>query len=445
MSEKRLLIVEDEENLRASIRRLFIDSDIQLIESENGKRGLKMLIEHLPDVVVVDYRMPQMDGLEFIKAAKSLRPDVPVIVMTAHGNKTTSVHFLKEGAFRYMEKPFRPDEFKIVVNEAFDHHQLIVENKKLQTISDLENEFPEIIGNSRSMKGLFDLIKKVAPTDITVMVQGESGTGKELIAQAIHEESHRSEKPFIRFNCAALPETLIESELFGYEKGAFTGADSQRLGRFELAHEGTIFFDEIGELSLSMQVKLLRVLQEREFERVGGSSTIKADVRVIAATNQNLEDMTIAKTFREDLFYRLNTFPLYVPPLRERGDDVLLIATHFLKKYAKEYNMPVETFSDDALELLRKYEWKGNVRELQNVVSRAVVLSTDGTIPSGLLPLSPREGHHILDIALQEEMTEEELVRAYAREVYRRVGYNKKEAAERLCINYRTLISRLRD
>jgi len=275
------------------------------------------------------------------------------------------------------------------------------------------------------------------------MVQGESGTGKELIAKAIHERSSRKDQPFIRFNCAALPETLIESELFGHEKGAFTGAEEQKMGRFELAQGGTLFFDEIGELNPFMQVKLLRVLQEREYERVGGTQTLAADVRIIAATNQNLQEMMGKGKFREDLYFRLNNFPIMVSPLRERGDDVILLAQYFLEKYSKEYSVDIKGFTDGALAMLKRYCWKGNVRELQNVISRSIILASDGMISENTLNIHTQPSSNFIHQVAQERLTEAELVNMYAKEVYKRSGYNKKEACLVLDINYRTLVSRL--
>ncbi len=445
MEKNKVLVIDDEPNLIASIKRLLADKNMHVYEAHNGKEGLKLAFETSPETIIVDYKMPEMNGLEFIKAVQTVKPDIPIIVMTAHGDKNTALQFLKEGAFRYLEKPFRPEEFTLVVQEALAHYALVLENEKLQQISELEHKYSELIGNSAPMIKLYSLIEKIAKTDITVLIQGESGTGKELIAKAIHEKSNRASKPFIRFNCAALPETLMESELFGHEKGAFTGAEKQKLGRFELAEAGTIFLDEIGELSLPMQVKLLRILQEREFERVGGVTTIKANVRVIAATNQNFETMIEQKQFREDLYYRLNSFPVHAAPLRERGDDVIMLATYFLEAYSTEYNVKIKGFSEAAKRLLKNYHWKGNVRELQNIISRAVILCTGNEITENLLPLETNTPSNFstLEKLIQEHITEDTLVKRYAQEVYKRCNYNKKDTADWLQINYRTLMTRL--
>lgn len=443
MSNASLLVIDDEQHLITSIARLFTDDSITIMKAANGKEGLKKVMSEQPDVVVVDYKMPEMDGLEFIKAVKAVRPELPVIVMTAHGDKDTAVHFLKEGAYRYLEKPFESDEFRLMVLDAVKQHHLLVENEKLHQMVHLNDRFGEIVGESPPMKTLFDFINKVAKTDITVLIQGESGTGKELVAKAIHDHSSRASRPFIRFNCAALPETLIESELFGHEKGAFTGAEKRKLGRFELAHQGTIFLDEIGELDLNMQVKLLRILQEKELERIGGIETVKVDVRIIAATNRDLEAMIAEKTFREDLYYRLNYFPISVPPLRERGQDILLLATYFLKKYAKEYHRNVTGFTEEAIDVLLHYSWKGNVRELQNIIARAVILSSDPRIGPDILSIGRSGQLSQVEKAVNQMLTEDELVRLYAREIYRKCDYNKKETAKVLNINFRTLNSRL--
>ncbi len=446
MDQARILIVDDEPHLTASIFRIFSNDPVHMFQAADGKEGLQQVMQISPDVIVVDYKMPQMDGLEFLKAVQSIRSDIPVIVMTAHGNKAASVQFLKEGAFRYLEKPFRPDEFRLVVFEALEHHRLKIENSKLQQMVELQESFSELVGSSPPMLDLYQMIERIAETDITVLIQGESGTGKELVAKAIHEKSKRAGKPFIRFNCAALPESLIETELFGHEKGAFTGADERKLGRFELADKGTLFFDEIGELSLAMQVKLLRVLQEREFERVGGTVTVKSDVRFIAATNQNLDTMMASGTFREDLFFRLSRFPLRVFPLRERGDDVVKLAHYFLKQYALEYGANVTGFTDGAVTMLQRYSWKGNVRELQNVISRAVILSQTplvNEIALGLYGTSSLPELSIFEKLAQDPVSEEDLVRRYAQEILKKCSGNKKQACEVLKINYRTLVSRL--
>ena len=440
----KLLAIDDESSIIASIHGILGD-DFHILEANNGKEGLKVLTAEQPDVVVVDYMMPELNGIEFIKAAKSIYPNIPIIVMTAHGDKQLALTFLKEGAFRYVEKPFDVEEFRLTIEDAKNHYHLIQENAKLHNIIALSDEFPEIIGESKAMQHVFNMINKVAETDVTVLVQGETGTGKELIAKAIHEKSDLKDGPFIRFNCAALPETLIESELFGHEKGSFTGADHTKLGRFELANNGTIFLDEVGELNPNMQVKLLRVLQEREFERVGGTSTIKINVRVVAATNRKLQNMVDGSTFREDLFYRLSVFPIDVPPLRERENDAALLAQYFLDRYKKRYNKSIDSFADTAMQYISEYQWKGNVRELENVISRAVILCQDHHITERHLSIDRPSTSNFIQDAIHNRWSEQDLVKHYAREVFRHCGESKKDTAEFLEINFRTLVSRLED
>ena len=443
MEAKKVLVIDDEEYVRQSIHDTLQGNGYIIEEADNGKNGLKKMTDLNPDVVVVDYKMPEMNGLEFIKASKSINADVPVIIMTAHGNKELSLHFLKEGAFRYVEKPFDIEEFSHTVQDAISHHNLLNENKKLHDIIQINEEFPEIIGDSPKMLEVFELINKVANTDLTILINGESGTGKELIAQAMHEKGNVSSGPFIRFSCAALSETLIESELFGHEKGAFTGAEKLKLGRFELAQNGTIFLDEVGELSLNTQAKLLRILQEKEFERIGGTQTITTNARVVTATNRNLKEMVDNKTFREDLYYRLNVFPIKIPPLRERGKDIEQIAQFFLTKFCTKYNKKINTFSKRALDAIMAYKWNGNIRELENVISRGVILCTSTQIDIDSLGIEVGNDKNPIQYALDEKLTEEALVKRYAQAVYKQCDFSKKETAAFLNINYRTLISRL--
>jgi DNA-binding NtrC family response regulator len=439
----KILAIDDESSIIASIHGILGDEDYHIVSANNGKTGLKALTAEQPDLVIVDYMMPELNGIEFIKAAKSIYPNTPIIVMTAHGDKQLSLSFLKEGAFRYVEKPFDVEEFRLTVADAAKHHALLRENAKLQDILKINDDFPEIVGDSPAMKMVFETISKVADTDITVLILGESGTGKELIAKAIHEKSALRDGPFIRFNCAALPETLIESELFGHEKGSFTGAEQTKLGRFELAQNGTIFLDEVGELSQSMQVKLLRILQEREFERVGGTTTIQVNVRVVAATNRNIQAMVASGDFREDLYYRLSVFPLELPPLRERRGDALALAKYFLQRYSKRYHKQFAGFSETAMSFISDYQWKGNVRELENVISRAVILCSDPVITDRHLSIERTSSSNFIQEAIHNKWTESDLVKYYANEVFRFCDENKKETAEFLDINFRTLVNRL--
>lgn len=450
MMKDTLLIVDDEEPVRRAILRLFQDEAIQVILAGNGKEGLTKIREFLPKVIITDYKMPEMDGLEFIKATKALFPETMVIVLTANGDREVSVRFLKEGAYRYLEKPFDLDELKLTVKQALAQYRLETDNRKLHSIIRIHDDTNIIIGQSAVMTQFFQMLEPIAKTDETVLLQGESGTGKSLFARAIHEKSRRHDAPFVEFNCAAFNESLIESELFGHEKGAFTGAEALHQGRFELAHQGTIFLDEISELSLGMQVKLLRVIQESELERVGGTKTLKVDVRIIAASNQNLERAIAQGTFREDLFFRLNVLPITVPPLRERGDDIVNLANHFLGVMAKKYNKGVTGFTEGSKKLMLEYNWKGNVRELRNVVSRAVILCLQPLVDEELMsqillkkPLQDVTMPEIVQTAFKQEMTELQLVKLYAKEIYKKYQESKKETARVLDINFRTLNRRL--
>jgi len=443
MGKPTVLIVDDEELATTPLSLYLTQQGATVFVEPNGKKALDSVTKHHPKVVITDYKMPEMDGLAFLKAVKSIEPDVPVIILTAYHNKSLHLEFLKEGAYRYLTKPYQPEELVILVNEAAHHYHLVKERKKLHYLLALENEFPEIIGQSQAIKNMFSLVAKVSRTDATVLIEGETGTGKELIAKAIHEVSLRKGHPFIRFNCAALTETLIESELFGYEKGAFTGADHAKPGRFELANSGTLFFDEIGELSLNMQVKFLRVIQEKEFERVGGTHSLLTDVRFIAATNRNLSQMVQKGTFREDLYYRLNSFPIQVPSLRERRSDISLLVEHFLVKFSREHKISRKKITPEALEILKQYNWKGNIRELQNVISRALILSDEAYITEAHLPSFEMEMPLWVKTAAHQDLTEEELVCLYAKKIYEKYKFNKKETAKILNINFRTLNRRL--
>jgi len=367
--------------------------------ASSGQAGLALVDQRAFDLIVTDYRMEGMDGIEVLKQSKMKAPGTEVLIITAYGTIELAVEAMKLGAVDFITKPFSHDEFKLKIERLLERVQ---ERKELARISDeniylrdeLEEQFNygEIIGKSRAMQEVYRTIEKVAATDSSVLIYGESGTGKELVARAIHKQSPRKDKPFIRVNCGALVETLLESELFGHEKGAFTGATKRKKGRFELAHQGSIFLDEIGDISPAMQLKLLRVLQEKEFERVGSEETIQVDVRVLAATNKNLSELVQQGKFREDLFYRLHIIPIYLPPLRERKEDIPLLAQHFLKQLAGELNKPVRQLSDAALEKLVNYSWPGNVRELENVLERAIVLSDKPVIDAADLPILQATG-----------------------------------------------------
>jgi two-component system NtrC family response regulator len=395
-----LLIVDDERNYLFVLEDLLGEEGYRVVTADSGQEALKIIQEHELDLVITDMKMPGMDGMALLDQVHAQNPELPVIMMTAYGTVEKAVEAMKKGAFDYIKKPFENEELKLTIRKAVEHHRLIRHNRHLSHELVERYQFSNIIGKSVSMQRIYQLIEKVAPTKATVLITGESGTGKELIARAIHYNSLRKEYPFVSVNCGALPENLLESELFGHEKGAFSGAVSQRRGRFELAHDGTLFLDEISEMSSSLQVKLLRVLQEMEFERVGGAQTLKVDVRVVAASNRDLKTEVSKDRFRSDLFYRLNVVHIHLPPLRERKDDISLLVNHFLEKYSKESDRSFLKIDSEALRHLFDYFWPGNVRELENAIERAVILSSGELItlkdfPSEIIqsePLKPPKG-----------------------------------------------------
>ena len=393
-----VLIVDDEPDIRlvmsANLRKDGYDVDA----AGDGSEALRKLEARDYDVVVLDHQMPNLTGMQFLSrlrngaAAGTGNADVPVIVITAYGTIEMAVQAMKDGAYSYLTKPVRYEELTLQVKNAVERHRLSREVRNLRSAVEERYRFSSIIGRNPRMQEIFQAVSTVAETDATVLIQGESGTGKELIARAIHYNSQRKDKPFVVVSCSALPETLLESELFGHEKGAFTGAIRQRIGRFEMAEGGTIFLDEIGEMSMPVQLKLLRVLQEREIERVGGGQTIKVDVRVIAATHRDLQQAMQERQFRQDLYYRLNVVPIKLPPLRDRPDDVPLLAAHFLQKYAAKNQKPGMTLSQEALGALCSYAYPGNVRELENIIERAVIMEKGDTIQRGDLGFTSSSG-----------------------------------------------------
>jgi two-component system, NtrC family, response regulator AtoC len=387
MENKQLiLVVDDETSVRTVLKALLRREGYEVETASDGEEAVRKVNSLQPAMVIMDIRMPKKDGIEAFREIREIDKNIQVIMMTAFAAVETAVEAMKLGAFDYIIKPFNNDEVKILVKRAMQFRHLKDEVKVLQRELNNSYRLDKIITNSPKMMQLYKVIGKVAQTNATVLIMGESGTGKELVANTIHYNSHRKTGPFVKINCGALPESLLETELFGHEKGAFTGAIHKKLGRFEAAEHGTIFLDEIGEISQSLQVKLLRVLQEREFERVGGTETIKADFRVVAATNKDLKSMVEKGEFREDLYYRLNVVSLRVPPLRERKEDIGLLARYFLQKFSQENNKEMITFDEEAMRLLEEYPWPGNVRELQNLVERSVIMSTGSIIfPEDLL------------------------------------------------------------
>ncbi len=374
--KKQILVADDEPNLRRVLSAQLTRDGYDVIAVEDGQAALDALDAHHVDVVISDLRMPRVDGMTLLKRVVKSHPDVPVILITAHGTVDTAVEALKLGAFDYVTKPFEQSEFRNVVNKAARTRELTLDDLSAPPLS--EPGRYRIIGQSPPMLDVYTVIERVADTPSTVLLTGESGTGKELIARALHENSSRRDKPFIRVNCAAIPRDLIESELFGYEKGAFTGAVTSKPGRFELANEGTLFLDEIGEIPVNMQVKLLRAIQEQEFERVGGIKTIRVSVRLVAATNRELAEEIQAGRFREDLYYRLNVVQVRLPPLRERKSDIPLLVDHFVRRFRERLKKNVVGVSEPAMERLLAHPWPGNIRELENVIERCI-LFTDGT------------------------------------------------------------------
>ncbi len=382
----RILVADDEPNLRRVLAAILVREGYEVVQASDGEEALALL-DPTTTAVITDLRMPRRDGMDVLRQVVTEHPDVPVIIITAHGSVDSAVEAVKLGAFDYIEKPFEQEEIRRVVAKAVKQSEA---QRKAPRTLDVRDETAHgrfgIVGESAAMRKIFDIIEKVADTPSTVLITGESGTGKELVAKALHQLSARKGGPFIKINCAAIPKTLMESELFGYEKGAFTGAVGSKPGRFELADRGTLFLDEIGEIPVEMQVKLLRALQESEFERVGGIKTIKVDVRLITATNRDLEKEIEAKNFREDLYYRLNVVPLHIPPLRERREDIPLLVDHIIRKFNERLKKKVDGVADEALERLMAYGWPGNIRELENVLERTLLFSDGPRIHLSDLP-----------------------------------------------------------
>jgi two-component system nitrogen regulation response regulator NtrX len=372
MSSETILIIDDEEGVRNSLAGVMKDEGYEVVTAASGRQGIDLLQETQPAVSLLDIAMPEMDGIETLRRLKEIRPEMPVIMITGHGTIETAVKTTKMGAYDFIVKPPELEHLTLVVKHGIEESRLRKENESLRRSIERRNE---LVGESRTVKVLKRQIALAGPTNGWVLIHGESGTGKELVARAIHRASKRCLGPFIEVNCAAIPQELIESELFGHEKGSFTGATGMKRGKFELAHNGTIFLDEIADMSLATQAKVLRVLEGQEFQRVGGTKTLKADVRVIAASNKNLSEEIKRGAFREDLYYRLNVLPLDVPPLRDRADDIPLLVRHFLKEFSTEYGQKTKTIDDAALNLFMKYQWPGNVRELRNIIERLIIMA----------------------------------------------------------------------
>ncbi len=383
MPKAKVVIVDDDEFMRDSLMEALGRPELNVVGFSRAAEALDAIADGSASLLLTDMRMPEMDGMQLLEEAKRLDPQLPVVMMTAFATIETAVQAMKRGAFDYVMKPFKAEEIELVVNRALEHRRLLAENEYLKDELAKKFKTSDFVGKSAAMKAVFDQIRQAAPTSATVFIRGESGTGKELVARSIHAQSPRRSKPLVKVNCAALSAGVLESELFGHEKGAFTGADKRRIGRFEMADGGTLFLDEVSEMDLNLQGKLLRVLQEKEFERVGSSETISVDVRILASSNRDLEKSIEAGEFRQDLYYRLNVISVELPPLRERKSDIPALARHFLDRYRREEGVRVKDISDEALDILVRYDWPGNVRELANIMERLIVLGRDDVIGAG--------------------------------------------------------------
>ncbi len=442
---KRILIVDDEKNMRWVLGQSLSGEGFEVIEAVDGKEALASVAEQEPDVMVLDHRMPAPDGMEVLRRLRSQGAAFPIIMLTAHGNVATAVEAMKAGASEYLTKPFDLEELKLAIDKALHYRELANEVDRLREEIQKDYDVHGIVASDGRMLDVLETVRKVAGSSATVMIYGESGTGKELIARAIHDLSERATKPFVSVSAGALPETLLESELFGYEKGAFTGAMTPKPGRFEMANGGTLFLDEIGDISPATQIKLLRVLQERRFERLGGTRSIDVDVRVVAATNQDLQQLIADGEFREDLYYRLNVVPVTLPPLRQRASDIPLLVAHFLEKY----RAGTKSLSAEALQALSTYQWPGNIRELENTIERIVILSHGDEIGVDELPAEVRSGvcgpeRVASGFGLPEEGVDlEEVELDLVRQALDRSGSSVPKAAKLLGLTTKTLEARM--
>ncbi len=454
----QILLVEDKDSLRAMLRHALERQGHAVVEARDQPEAVKLLQEAQPALVLSDLRLPEGDGFGVLRASKEIDADVPVIVMTAYGSIEDAVTAMKEGALDFLAKPVDPDHLLLLVGRALEQRRLVTENLLMKEELAVRRGAPQLVGQDPAFRKVFASLQRAAGTDTTVLLEGESGTGKELFARSLHALSPRSEAPFVAINCAAIPETLLETELFGHEKGAFTNAVARKPGKFEMAHRGTLFLDEIGDLPLALQAKILRALEERRFERVGGTALVSVDVRLVAATNKGLRAAVTARRFREDLFFRLSVFPITVPPLRDRGADIPLLALSFVDRFCRDLKKRTLTLSPEALEQLQTYRWPGNVRELQNCIERAVILADGDTI-------LPRH----LNLSFVNHLPEEESVNPWAHvdmsgtlgdvtrrvvagveklkieEVLREADGSKGRAAELLQISYKALVGKLKE
>ena len=447
---ERILIIEDKDSFRQMLVENLMEEGYEVVGVKDGNEGIEALRKSRFDIALIDLKLPKRDGIEILKEVKVIDPLVTVIMMTAYGTIEKAVLAIKEGAQDFLEKPFEMDHLHLLIEHSLEGNRLLRENLLLKEVLGEEFMSPKILGHSTAMREAAELAQKVASGDSTVLLLGETGTGKELFARAIHTMSKRKNYPLVAINCSAIPPGLLENELFGSERGAFTGAYVRKRGKFELAHQGSLFLDEIGELSHELQAKLLRVLEHGQFERLGGTETLQVDVRLITATNKDLKKAMENGTFRGDLYYRLSVFPIRLPPLRERPEDIPLLSAHFLEKFSKELNKGKVVFSPEAMGLLQRYSWPGNVRELVNTIERGILLSEGGKILPEHLGISQRD----LDLF---EMAPKESLRASGswgrrvvearmiREALRKAGGNKRKTARELKVSYKTLFNKMKE
>jgi DNA-binding NtrC family response regulator len=446
MKKGKILVVDDEEAVRSSLADWLEAAGYEVATAENGETAWAIAADHEVDLVLVDLKMPRVNGIDVLRKLKKIKPGLPVVIITAFASVDSAVLAMKEGAVDYIVKPFNPDEISMIIERLIEHQRLIKENTMLKRELTRRYRVHDLIGKSPKMATVFEMIKTVAPTKSTVLIRGESGTGKELVARAIHGLSLRNKEPFIAAACGAMPETLLEAELFGYEKGAFTGATAQHKGRIEMADKGTIFLDEIGDISPKTQVDLLRFIQEREFRRIGGKELIRVDIRIIAASNKNIEEMIANQQFREDLYYRLNVITITVPPLRERKEDIPILIEHFFTRYSAETNKPGLRVSEDAMKVLMEYHWPGNVRELENTIEHAIVVTKGAEISTSDLPaqIVKMTRHDVQPVHMPSGQSLGNIEKAYISNILDSNNWNIKRSAEILGINRVTLYNKIK-
>lgn len=443
MKKGRILLIDDEINTIRVLSEILKKQGYEVFSSQTAEEGLDKIIHILPETIIVDYRLPGMNGVKFLEEFNKKGFNMPVIMLTAYGTIEKAVEAMRKGAFNYLTKPVNPDELLTILREALEKYRLLVENTQLKSQLKERYSYKNIIGKSHLMQEVFNLIETVSKSNSNILITGESGTGKELVAKAIHYSSFRANGPFIPIDCAALPEELLESELFGHEKGSFTGAYEQKIGQLELASGGTVFLDEIGELSLNIQKKFLRFLQEREILRIGGKNRIKIDVRIIAATNRNLEEEIKNGTFREDLYYRLNVVTIHIPPLRDRKEDIPLLSRHFLDRFSSINNKIITGIDSDVMRAFMEYEWPGNVRELENFIERAVVLCPTETITMNYMPKIIRELH--TESNRKNELNLLETERILILKALQKTNWNQTRAAQILGLSRKQLRTKMKN